>query len=103
MHDHGGFRPNAGRRAGTPNRITQEIRELLRPLNERAVARLGALLESTDDTLAFKACELVLAYGFGRPRAAVDIDIEPKQQAISPEELEHLNLSDEQLRRLAGI
>lgn len=99
----GGLREGAGRPAGVPNRATLEIKQLVSHLNGPAVARLGKLIESSDDDLAFKACELVLAYSFGKPKTAVDLGIEPKRPTLTVEELEELGLSDYQLRRLAGL
>lgn len=103
MHSHGGLREGSGRPKGQPNKISGEIKELLAPVGVRAVRRLEKLIEeSSDNRLVFDACELVLNYVCGRPKALVDIDIESKRQ-ITPEQLEQLELSDEQLRRLAGI
>ena|SRR5215813_410920 len=98
----GGFRENAGRQPGVPNRITKEVRELLAPLDEPAVARLRKLIDSQDDAVAFKSVELTLNYLYGRPRAAVEIEAHaPARERWTADELEKLNLSDDQLRRLA--
>lgn len=97
----GGYRDGAGRPLGTPNRVTREIRELLGPLDEPAVDRLKVLIDSEDQAIALKATELVLGYLHGKPRNAVEI--ETRSRRVTPEDIEALNLSPEQLRRLAGL
>ena len=99
----GGFRQNAGRPAGVPNKVSAEIRELLAPLDEPAVNRLRKLIDSEDDAVAFKCVELTLSYLYGRPRAAVEIETSVIHRTISPEDLEAANLSTDQIRRLAGF
>jgi hypothetical protein len=103
FHMAGGFRENSGRPPGVPNRVTKEIRELLAPLDAPAVARLRKLIDSEDDGVAFKCVELTLNYLYGRPRAAVEIEAHAPRQRWTADELEKLNLSDDQLRRLAGL
>ena len=98
----GGYRDGAGRPLGTPNRVTREIRELLGPLDEPAVDRLKVLIDSEDQSIALKATELVLGYLYGRPRNAFEIETKSRKR-VTPEEIEALNLSPEQLRRLAGL
>ena len=99
----GGFRPNGGRPRGSLNKSTLEIKQRLAPLGPPAIARVGKLIESADDDLAFEACQLALSYLYGKPRAALDVEVEPKRQELSVEEMEQLGFSDEQLRKLAGI
>jgi hypothetical protein len=99
----GGFRENAGRPQGVPNKATKEIRELLAPLDQAAVDRLRKLIDSDDDAVAFKCVELTLSYLYGRPRAAVEIEATSKRQMITADELESLGLTDYQINRLAGI
>jgi hypothetical protein len=99
----GGTRIGGGRPLGALNKATKEIRVLLAPLGEPAGARLGKLIECGDDNLAFEACELVLSCLHGRPRVGLDLEVEPKRQTITPEQLEKLELSDAQLRYLAEI
>jgi hypothetical protein len=89
----GGFRENAGRPAGVPNRVTREVRELLAPLDEPAVARLQKLINSEDDAVAFKCVELTLSYLYGRPRAAIEIEATSKRQILTVDELEGLGLA----------
>jgi hypothetical protein len=97
----GGFRQTAGRPAGVPNKVTAEIRELLAPLDKPAVERLRRLIDSEDDAVAFKCVELTLSYLYGRPRAAVVIETSARQPRITPEALEHIDLTPDQIRRLA--
>lgn len=97
----GGRREGAGRPAGVPNRVTTEVRELLQPLDEFVIRRLVELMESKDEAIAFKATELNLAYRFGRPKAAVELQAPRPQRTIRPEDLEDLPI--EELRQLAGL
>lgn len=102
MLGHGGARPNSGRPLGGVNKSTAEIRHLLSPSVAIAVARLQKMFDSADDRVALQAIELLFNYSYGKPRHAVDPEVEHQRQ-ITAEQLEALQLDDEQLKRLAGI
>lgn len=65
--------PGSGRKAGTPNRATKELRTLLDGLAKDPngvdlhAQRLHQLTQSKDEQVAVKALTTVLAYRFGKP------------------------------------
>jgi hypothetical protein len=65
--------PNAGRRKGTPNKVTQAAGELALPYCQRAFERLKEIMEQKRHlSSAVKAAELLVAYGYGRPRQVIE-------------------------------
>ena len=70
-------------------------------MDERAIGRLSELMESKDEAIALKSTELCLAYRFGRPKFAVDVQAPAPTRTLRPEDLEHLSV--EELRRLAAL
>ena len=60
--------PGSGRRKGTPNRVTRQIREIACRYTARAVRQAWKLAtEAKNQDTQLKALELILAYGHGRP------------------------------------
>ena len=66
----GGARPGAGRKQGSKNRITSELKDKLEPLENLGLKRLKEILQnkSTDQKILLGAIELILAYRHGKPK-----------------------------------
>lgn len=75
-----------GRRKGTPNRATAEVRSAALALVPKAMARLERLLSSRDDGVAVRAIREVLDRAHGRPAQAItfpmplDLRVMPSDQ-----------------------
>jgi hypothetical protein len=82
--------PGSGRKAGTPNKTTREMRALVQQHGPRAIERLGELMEqTTDPQLSFDAtCEL-LDRGYGKPSRAIELQVSAgiDYDAMTDEEL----------------
>ncbi len=70
----GGARPGAGRKQGSKNRITSELKDKLEPLEDLGLKRLEEILRNkgTDQKILMAAIELVLAYRHGKPKQAIE-------------------------------
>jgi hypothetical protein len=97
----GGHREGAGRPPGTPNKISQQIRESLAPLDQPAIERLKTLIQSQNEMVAIRAIELHLSYRCGRPRYQVEVESHGDIGRITPQDL--VGLPKDVLRRLAGF
>ncbi len=64
----GGSRPGAGRPRGARNRITQELKEMLAPLDQMAIERLECIIRDGSEKQAVEAIRLTWAYRFGPPK-----------------------------------
>ncbi len=58
---------NSGRKKGTPNKATAEIRGIAQKHGLKAVRRLVALMKSEDETISLKAATELLDRAYGRP------------------------------------
>lgn len=65
--------PQAGRRKGTLNKTTVKIREAAQRHGAAALVRLVELSKDLDGRIAVKAIEIILAYGYGKPRERVEL------------------------------
>jgi hypothetical protein len=65
--------PQAGRRKGTLNKTTVKIREAAQRHGAAALVRLVELSKDLDGRIAVKAIEIILAYGYGKPREHVEL------------------------------
>jgi hypothetical protein len=63
----------SGNPSGNRGAAYGEIVKLARQFSERAVRRLGELMESDDERVALMAAQALLDRGFGRPREFVDL------------------------------
>lgn len=68
---------SGGRKAGTPNKATADVKALAQAYTELCVWRLGKVVLSKDDAAATAAIKILLAYGCGAPRAAIDVTVKP--------------------------
>ncbi len=77
-----------GRTKGTPNKVGADLRQAAQQYTEQALKALVKALSDPDQAVA--AAKIILAYGHGAPRAAVDVSVKPvyvmSAQPISPEE-----------------
>jgi hypothetical protein len=67
-----------GRAKGTPNRVTREIKDVLRDLAgkyDTHARRLHTLTQSGDEQVAVKALAIVFAYRFGKPKESVELHV----------------------------
>jgi hypothetical protein len=78
----GGKRPGAGRKAGTPNKATRELKEIAREHTEAAIKTLVAVMEDTEAPPAARvaAADKLLDRGHGRPA----VHLEPVEVNIAP-------------------
>jgi hypothetical protein len=77
-----------GRQKGSPNKIGADLRAIAQQYTEASVR---ALVRGLKDPLQYvAAAKILLAYGHGAPRAAVDVSVKPiyvmSGQPISAEE-----------------
>lgn len=70
----GGRRPGSGRKPGTPNRLTFELKKAASAYGEEALSKLLSIMrdEETPPNVAVAACKEVLDRGFGRPAITID-------------------------------
>ena len=78
-----------GRRRGTPNRVTAEIRAVLQLHGDELVEGLLALCKSDDERVRLGAITAALDRGWGKPAQAVAITGDPDSPVIF-----HLRLGD---------
>jgi hypothetical protein len=84
LFEKGQRRPaNAGRRKGTPNRATAAIREAAQHHGPSVLERLVKLTTHRDGRIAVKACEIFLAYAYGKPTEHIELAGEEGGQ-VSP-------------------
>jgi predicted Zn-dependent protease len=76
----GGRRPGSGRKAGTPNKATRELKELASEYTERAVKTLAEVMEDPGAPPAARvaAADKLLDRGYGRPAVTVDANVNNK-------------------------
>ena len=84
-----------GRRPGTPNKVTAEIRDVARQYGPQAIATLVGLMRSSrSEKVRMAAAELLLDRGYGRvaqavagPLVNVNVGLPPSgARPLSPEE-----------------
>jgi hypothetical protein len=84
-----------GRRKGTPNKVTAEIREHAQQYTTEALDGLAQIARtSTSDAARVAAWNAILDRGHGRPVQAVDLGVEVQITAIErtfvdPKVIEH--------------
>ena len=66
-----------GRKKGTPNKRTAELRDIVRQYTPQAVKRVVELMGSPDDAVALAACKELFDRGYGRPAQAVLAAVNP--------------------------
>ena len=72
---HGGARPGAGRKPGSPNKTGAELRELARLYGPSALKELARLAEHAESESArVQAIGMLLDRGYGKPAQPVDGD-----------------------------
>ena len=78
----GGKRPGAGRKLGSRNKSTTEIKELAALWSEPAIMKLADLMESGEtQTIQMAAANSLLDRAHGRPRPAADPKAESKSRS----------------------
>jgi len=70
----GGKRPGSGRKPGTPNKTTFELKKAAAEHGEEALSALISIIrnEETPPNVIVSACREVLDRGFGRPAITID-------------------------------
>lgn len=72
----GGKRPGSGRKAGTPNKATADIKALAQQHGPEAIATLFTLMRKADTSQAkIAAAKELLDRGYGKPVQAVDASV----------------------------
>jgi len=71
----GGKRPGSGRKRGTPNKSTFELKKAAARYGDEALKTLMAIIRNpeTPVNVTVSACKEVLDRGFGKPAITVDI------------------------------
>jgi len=75
-------RKTGGRRRGTPNRVTAEIRAAFQKHGDELVEALLALTKSDDERVRLGAITAALDRGWGKPAQAVQIKGDPDSPVI---------------------
>ena len=68
----GGRRPGAGRPKGARNKIAAQVKELLAPLDSKAIDRLEKIIANGNDREALEAIRLAWEYRYGKPQLQGD-------------------------------
>lgn len=64
-----------GRKKGTPNKATAEVKALAQCWGEQAISTLATLMEKGDtDQVRISAARELLDRGYGRPRQSMELD-----------------------------
>lgn len=86
--------PGSGRKKGTPNKATAEIKELAREHGSRAIAALVRILDNSDsDTARIAAAKELLDRGYGKSTAVQELS-GPGGAPLSPPQLVIQTLPD---------
>jgi hypothetical protein len=88
----------SGNPGGRPE-IAAEVRDLAREHGSNAIARLVALMDSQNQTVALRAAEAVLDRGYGRPLQAMKLTEDPPEK---PRGLDLTKLTDEELKEFSN-
>ncbi len=70
-------RKTGGRRKGTPNKVTAEIKAAFQKHGDELVQALLALTKSDDERVRLGAIQACLDRGWGRPAQAVQVGADP--------------------------
>jgi len=72
----GGARPGAGRRKGTPNKATADVKEAASIYSEDAVKTLAEIMRSSEHPAAARvsAANALLDRAHGKPKQSVDVE-----------------------------
>jgi hypothetical protein len=87
--------------------VATEVRDLVREHGGKAIARLVALMDSKNQTVALGAAEAVLDRGYGRPLQAMKLTEDPQEESrrvdlskLADEEFEAVIRGREIMQRL---
>ena len=73
--EHGGKRRGAGRKAGTPNKVTADIRELAQRYGPESVEELARLAkEAQSEQARVEAIKEILDRAYGKSKQSVDVN-----------------------------
>ena len=75
-------RKTGGRRAGTPNKATAEIKAAFQQHGDELVKALLALTKSDDERVRLGAIQAALDRGYGRPAQAVQLGADPDSAPV---------------------
>ena len=82
---HGGARPGAGRKKGSINKATADIREAAKQFTDDALMVLSEIMRSSEsDAARVAAANSILDRGHGKPRQSVEVeaDVNAKVSAV---------------------
>lgn len=84
----GGKRPGSGRKPGTPNKTTFELKQVAAEHGREALNALISIIrnEETPPNVIVSACREVLDRGFGKPAITID-PVEVNLNAFPPREV----------------
>jgi hypothetical protein len=76
MNGHGGARPGAGRKPGSQNKATAEIRDLARNYAPEAIEELARLaMGAMSETARVAAIRELLDRAYGKPKQELEADL----------------------------
>ncbi len=78
-----------GRKKGTPNKTTAEIKALAQEQGPAAIKKLVALLDSDDERTRLAAIKELLDRGYGRPAQTIGGDLDKPVEMV----VRHLRLN----------
>lgn len=77
----GGKRPGAGRKKGSPNKATADIKAAAQEYTEDALRVLASIMtKSESDAARVAAANSILDRGYGKPKQSVDLDADVRTQ-----------------------
>jgi hypothetical protein len=96
----GGKRPGAGRPTGSPNRATQEIREIARAYTAEAIETLAQIMRTAaSDTARLSAANALLDRAYGKSTQTIDTPAPKDVTEMSDDELRALIIRGRDERR----
>lgn len=101
----GGARPNSGRKKGSPNKITAEVRSIAQQYGEQAIKMLADMMVAGEsETARIAAAKEILDRAYGKASQLIEGPGENGEHLIENKTtIDPKKLNNEQLKALASI